>query len=61
MITFFTNTTLLKAETAMQSQNPIPMYPTQSGTARNSSTTAREELKETKHVTAQQGMKAILY
>ena len=63
MITFFTNTTLLKAETAMQSQNPIPMYPTQSGTTRNSSTTTREELvdNETKHVTAQQGMKAIFY
>ena len=29
IITFFTNTTLLKAETAMQSQNPIPIYPTQ--------------------------------
>ena len=47
----------------MQSQNPIPIYLTQSGTIRNSSTTTREELvdHETKHVTAQQGMKAIFY
>ena len=43
----------------MQSQNPILIYSTQSGTIRNSSTTTREEIKETKHVTAQQGMKAI--
>ena len=42
----------------MQSQNPIPIYPTQSGNIRNSSTTTREELvgHETKHVTAQQGI-----
>ena len=44
----------------MQSQNPIPIYSTKSGTIRNSTTT-REEIKETKHITAQQGMKAIFY
>ena len=43
----------------MQSQNPIPVYPSQSGTIRNSSATIQEELKETKHSTIQQGIKTI--
>jgi hypothetical protein len=43
----------------MQSQNPIPVYPSQSGTIRNSSSTIQEELKETKHSMIQQGIKTM--
>ena len=43
----------------MQSQNPIPVYPSQSGTIGNSSSTIQEELKETKHSTIQQSIKTM--